>query len=275
MKAKTGIMLLLALVCVAVVAASTQAASSRPAAGDWTGKLVGVKPKTAVNFDVTASGSKRVVSRFGSSGEFDPPCHGALPTGLSFSNMTVSKAGTIKSKSTEDNGFGEESWTLAGKFKGGRATGTVAIVLALSATKRCDFTVKWSASLQAAGQAKEGATYKGTETAFSKFTVKFTISANGKELKTVTWDQPLVGNCPGVGSTVPPISGTDVPIHGSKFSYTKHTGKISNGTGTETTETITGQFLAGGKASGTVSTNTDESSIGNVCDGSDTWSAKS
>jgi hypothetical protein len=66
-----------------------------------------------------------------------------------------------------------------------------------------------------------------------------------------------------------------VPIHGSKFSYTKHSGKISNGTGTETTETITGQFLAGGKASGTVKTNTDEGGIGNVCDGSDTWSATS
>jgi hypothetical protein len=275
MKAKMEITLVLAFVCVGMVVASTQAASSRPAAGDWTGKLAGVRPKTAVNFDVTASGSKRVVSQFESSGEFDPPCHGALPTGLSFSNMTVSKAGTIKSKSTEDNGFGEESWTLSGKFKGGRATGTVAIVLALSATKRCDFTVKWTASMQAAGQAKDGATYRGTETAFPKFKVKFTVSSNGKELKTVTWDQPLVGNCPGVGSTEPPINGTDVPIHGSKFSYTKHSGHISNGTGTETTETITGQFLAGGKASGTVKTNTDESSIGNVCDGSGTWSASS
>jgi hypothetical protein len=274
MKAKLAITMLLVAVTAGAVAAATQAAGSRPAAGDWTGKL-GVKPKTMVRFEVAASGSKRVVSQFTSSGQFDAPCHGAIPTSLQFSNMTVSKAGTIKSRTTEDNGFGEESWTLSGKFKGGRATGTVAIVLALSATKRCDFTVKWSASLQAAGHANDGATYKGTETDFSDFKVKFTVSPNGKELTTVTWDQPLVGNCPGATSNEVVISGADVPIHGSKFSYTKHSGHITNGTGTESTDTITGQFLAGGKASGTVTTGTDEGGIGNVCDGSGTWSAAS
>jgi hypothetical protein len=274
MKAKLAITMLLVAICVGAVAASTQAASSRPAVGQWSGSIK-AKPTTPLSFSVTGSGRKRAVANFVSTASFKPPCSGAPPTSVGIPTSKVTASGTFKGRETEDTGFGNESWTVTGKFKGGRASGKIAIVLALTPTRRCEFTVKWSASLQAAGHAKEGATYKGTETAFSKFKVKFTISPNGKELTTVTWDQPLVGNCPGVGSNEVVISGADVPIHGSKFSYTKHSGKISNGTGTETTETITGQFLAGGRASGTVKTNTDESSIGNVCDGSDTWAATS
>lgn len=91
----------------------------------------------------------------------------------------------------------------------------------------------------------------------------------------MTWDQPAVGSCPGVSATQVVLSGTDVPIHGGKFTYTKHSGHISNGAGTVTTDTITGQFLAGGKASGTVSTSADISGIGTTCQGNNTWTASS
>lgn len=272
MKAKLGVTMLLGLVCVGAVAASTEAASSRPSAGEWSGKIAGVRPKAMLTFDVTASGNKREVTLV-SSDNFAAPCAGRPQTSIEVPNAAVGKAGTFKSRTVEHNGFGDESWTLSGKFKGGRASGKVAIVLAVSPTKRCDFTVKWSASLQPAGRVKDGALYRGTETNFPDDTVKFTVSPNGKDLMTVSWVQPPVSNCPGVSAIQVVISGANVPVHGDKFSYTKHSGHISNGAGTETTDTITGQFLAGDKASGTVTTSADISGIGTACQGNNTWSA--
>ena len=278
MKVKLGAVIFLLVVAFAAAAtqAATQAAGSRPAAGDWSGSFK-VKPATSVLFTVTAKGHKRAVSGFESSGNFDTPCHAgaanATTTVGGFGNDTVSGSGTFKGRTSQNNGFGTSSMVLAGKFKGGHASGTVAIVIPVSSTKRCKFTVRWSASLAVAGHPKDGATYTGKQQN-SDGTVKFKVSSDGKELTTVTWDQPLVDNCPGASANQVVVTGTDVPIHGSKFSYTQHSGQISNGAGTVVTETITGLFMSGGKASGTVTTSADIAGIGTSCQGSDTWTAK-
>jgi hypothetical protein len=269
MKARLGVLTCLA---VAIAAASTQAAGSPPAAGNWSGSVKS-KPASPLTFMVTAKGRKRTVSDFVDATEFKGPCTNAETSIGGIPNATVASSGTFKAKGTENSGFGAESWTVSGKFKGGHASGTVAIVLAVSSTKRCDFTVKWSAALEGVGHPIAGAAYSGKETT-SQMSVKFRVTPNGKEISTITWGQPLTSDCPGASSNPVFVTGKDVPIHGSKFSYTQHTGKISHGTGSTVTETITGEFLAGHKAQGTVSTSADMSSLGTDCQGNDTWSAK-
>jgi hypothetical protein len=273
MKAKLGAVVV-TLFVVAIAVASTDAAGSRPAAGDWGGSFK-TKPAKPLTFIVTGSGHKRVVTKFTSSGSVDAGCSGADggPNINGLPNATVTASGTFKTRGKEDSGFGTETWTVSGKFKGGHATGTVAIDLFLSPTKKCDYTVKWSAAMQAPAHPKSGATYKGKETVSTE-TVRFTISASGKDMTTITWARPLIsGNCPGIGTGEVILTGHNVPIHGSKFSDTARAGKISHGSGTVTTDTISGEFLAGHKASGSVTTSADISGIGTACQGSDTWSA--
>jgi hypothetical protein len=263
------------LLAVVLIAAISSAATSGPTAGDWSGKLKGVKPATALTFTVTASGRKRTVTTFQSTRAFTPPCLGAEPATVSgIPSAKVSSSGKFKAVGREDNGFGSESWTVSGTFKNKHsASGSVAIDLFLTTVKQCKFTVKWTAGEEAATPPLKGATYRGKAT-ISAEPVTLKVSANGKELESVTWTQPLIGgSCPGIGNNAPSFTGHNVPIHGSKFSYTVHSGAITHGAGTTHTDSITGQFLSGHKASGTLSTSTDISGIGNTCQGSDTWSA--
>jgi hypothetical protein len=261
------------LVALILVAGISSAATSGPTAGDWSGKLKGVHPATSLTFTVTASGRKRAVSNFLASSEIKVPCKGAELTGIGTSgSATVSHAGKFKSVEIEDNGFGTNSWTVTGTFKNTHsASGTVAIDLFLSTANQCKFTVKWSAAEEAAKPPKHGATYTGTATAGDS-PVKFTVSSNGKQLTSISWDQPLIGGaCPGLAPGVVKLSGHDVPVHGSKFSYTQ----IAGSGGDHVHETISGQFLAGGKAAGGASTFAVLTGFGNTCQGSDTWSAHS
>jgi hypothetical protein len=269
MKSRLAVLTCLA---VAITAASTQAAGSPATAGNWSGSVKS-KPASPLTFIVTASGRKRTVSEFVDATEFKGPCTGAETSIAGIPNAKVASSGTFTAKGTEDNGFGPESWTVSGRFKGGHASGTVAIVLALSTTKRCDFTVKWAAALEGVGHPKAGAAYSGKETT-SGLSVKFRVTQSGNEIATITWGEPLTSNCPGASSVPVFFTGKNVPIHGSKFSYTQHTGKISHGTGTTGTQTITGEFLAGHKVQGTVSTSADMAGFGTDCQGNDTWSAK-
>ena len=262
------------LVAAAILAASSLAATSSPTAGDWTGTLKGAKPSNGLSFTVTASGRKRVVANFQSAGQIIGPCAGA-ETGLGgFPKATVNRAGRFKTVATVNNGFGLESWKVTGTFTSKHAaSGTVAIVLALTSTKQCKFTVKWTAKQKPVAPPKHGATYKG-KSAESGQPIKFHVSSNGKELTTVTWRTPIIGGtCPGQGNGSS-ITAHNVPIHGDKFSYTLRGGKISHGTGTTGMDSIAGEFLAGHTASGTISTSRDIAGFGTVCVGHETWTAR-
>ncbi len=251
----------------------TSAATSSPSTGDWAGSFRAVKPATSLIFSVTANGSKRVVTMFQSTGSFKAPCGGASTTNVaSIPNATVNSAGRFKAVARQETGFGEQTWTVVGGFKSGQAaSGTVAIVLSAS----CKFTVAWSAGREAPAPPVAGATYKGgTAPGFNHRSVSFHVSANGKELTDVTWQQPLItGNCPGQGSEIPTYTGHNVPIHHDAFTLTIHSGKISHGSGMTQTNAISGQFLSGHRATGTASTVTDLSGFGNVCQGRENWTA--
>jgi hypothetical protein len=260
-----------------LVAGVTSAATSSPSTGGWAGSFRAVKPASSLTFRVTAHGAKRAVTRFQSTGLFKAPCVGAGTTGVSsIPSATVDSAGRFKAVAREPVSGTDDTSTVAGRFKTKQAaSGTVAIVLALSPSKRCRFTVKWSATYEARGAPVAGATYKGEAPGFNgNRSVSFHVSANGKELTKVTWQQPgISGTCPGIGSEMPTYTGHNVPIHHGTFTLTIHSGKISHG---ETqTNAISGRFLSGHKASGTASTVTDLRGFGSVCKGSESWIAQS
>jgi hypothetical protein len=262
-----------------LVAGVTSAATSSPSVGGWAGSLRAVKPATSLTFSVTAHGTKRVVTRFQSTGLFKARCVGASNTVVpSIPHARVNSAGSFKAVARELAGFGkDDTWTVAGRFKSKHAaSGTVAIVLALSPSKRCRFTVKWSAAYEAPAAPVAGATYKGKASGVNgDQSVSFHVSANGKELTKVSWREPPIGgNCPGQGSEVPTYTGHNVPIHHRTFTFTIHSGKISHGSGETQTNAISGRFLSGHKASGTASTVTDLGGFGSLCKGSESWIAQ-
>jgi hypothetical protein len=59
----------------------------------------------------------------------------------------------------------------------------------------------------------------------------------------------------------------------TQFTYKNVSGKISHGSGSTFTNEISGQFLSGHKAAGTVTTFEDITGFGIVCRGSNTWTA--
>ena len=254
-----------------LLAGTTSAATRSPASGDWKGRLKGVSPATSLSFSVSGSGhGKRTVTLFQSSGLFKAKCAHAGDTSISgIPAATVSSAGKFRAVGSQDNGFGLESWTVAGTFKSKHAaSGTVAINLAITSTKRCKFTVPWSASVEQPGHPGRGATYKGKETSGKPVTLK--VSSSGKRLSSVSWQAPLVGDCPGAGNESPTFTAHNVAIHSSKFDVTIVKGK---GTSDSHTESISGEFLSGRKATGTVSTFSNIKSIGKTCIGKETWTA--
>ncbi|MEO6857381.1 MAG: hypothetical protein ABI323_02175 [Solirubrobacteraceae bacterium] len=263
------------LVALVLITGISSAATSAPSVGDWSGHFQGVKPATMLTFSVSASGRKRVVSLFQSSGAFKAPCAITQPTPVAvIPRATVNSSGKFKAVGREETGFGEQTWTVSGTFKSKRAaSGTVAIVLAPTPMKQCSFTVKWTAGSEAASPPVKRATYRGKTTSTQE-AVTLHVSPNGKKLSSVTWTQAVIGGtCPGLGSERRSFTGHNVPIHHSKFTFTEHIGKITGGHGETTTESISGQFLAGHKAAGTLSTSSDIVGFGNVCKGSDTWTA--
>ena len=266
---KRGLLVVTALVAVMILVATSLAATSSPNAGDWAGKLKGVKGASGLSFTVTASGRKRVVANFQSAGSIIGPCAGAETSVGGFPSATVSGAGRFKAVMTENNGFGVESWTVTGMFTSKHAaSGAVAIVLPLSSTKQCKFTVGWTAEQRAAAAPKHG------RTALSRLQVKFHVSASGKKLTSVTWHTPIIGGtCPGISNGAT-MTVHNVPIHADKFSATLHGGKISHGTGSTSTNSIAGQFLAGHTAAGTIATSMDIVGFGKVCVGHETWTAR-
>jgi hypothetical protein len=259
---------------------TTVAATSIPTAGSWSGHLEGVSPARGLTFSVSASGRRRTVNLFAAAGTFTERCpaaHGAS-TGLSsIPSATVNSAGTFRAVGSELTGFGSDTWTVIGSFKNKHAAaGTVAIVIAIDPVRRCKFTIRWTAALEPAAPPTAGATYRGTtgnDQAAGGAPVTFQVSGDGKHLTAITFKRPTIsGPCPGIGSANPLLTGHGVPIHNGKFTFNAVTGTLTNGTGTKTTNTITGQFLSGRKASGTISTVTDEAGT-QTCRGSDTWTA--
>ncbi len=271
---KRGLLIGAGLLAAAALAASSLAATSSPNAGDWTGTLK-VKGASGLSFTVTASGRKRVVANFRSAGNIFGPCARSETSVGGIPSANVSRAGKFKAVATENLGIGLESWTVTGTFTSKHAaSGAVAIVIPLTSTKQCKFTVKWTAKQKAPAPPKHGATYKG-KTAISGLPVKFHVSANGKKLTSVTWHTPIIGGtCPGISNNGATMTVHNLAIHGDKFSDTLHSGKISHGTGSTGTNSITGQFLAGHTAAGTISTSMDIVGFGKVCVGHETWAAR-
>jgi hypothetical protein len=256
------------LLALIVIVGVSSAATS---AGDWSGKLKGAKP--AVTFSVSASGNKLVVSNFQASGLLKAPCAATEPTSLSgIPAAKVTPRHRFKAVGKQDSAFGVETWTVTGTFRGAHAaSGAVTIVLFPAANKPCRFTLRWTAATEAATPPSAGASYSGKMT--SGWPVTLHVSADGKTLTSITWHTPLLTNCPGASDQNPPITAYNVPINGSTFTYTHHSGKITDGHGQTGTYSISGQFLAGKKASGEISTSSDIAGMGNVCDGDDTWTA--
>jgi hypothetical protein len=267
---------LAALAALAIAVGTTWAATASPTLGSWTGKYKGVKPATSLSFTVAvqARTGKRVVSFWQSGGNFNAPCADARGTTTSVDLTTspiVNAAGKFKGVASDDNGFGLNSWTVTGTFKNARAaSGTVAINLAITSTKRCKFTVPWTASLEPTSHPVHGTTYKGAET-ISGNTLSFHVSANGKALTTLTWHGAIIGgSCPGISTQAPSFTVRDVPVHGSSFAVNLVSGK---GSGTTNYDSITGHFLAGGKAAGTISNHAVITGFGTTCVGQETWTA--
>lgn len=276
---KKTICVVAVLAATVLAAGSSSAATSSPATGAWNGHLKGVSPQTAVSFTVAKSGSRRVVSLFASSGSFTEQCpgaHGASTSVSSVPSATVS-GGRFKAATSIDNGFGLETWTVSGAFTSTHAAaGTVVIALAIDSTHRCNFTVKWTATLEPPSPPVADASYRGTtgnDQAGGGAPVNFHVSADGTKLTSFTFTPPVsFGPCPGAATINPPVTEHNLPIHGGKFAISRVSGKVTHGTGTSGTITVTGQFLAGRKAVGTVSTVTDEAGT-LVCRGSNTWTA--
>jgi hypothetical protein len=267
---------LTALAALVLVVGTSWAATSSPSLGQWTGKFRHTSPATSVSFNVVVNArtGKRSVAFFQSSGSFKAPCADAHSTTTSVSvgsSTNVNRAGKFKGVATENNGFGVESWTVTGTFKNARsASGTVAINLAITSTKRCKFTVPWTATVEPTSHPVHGHTYKGAET-ISGNTLSFHVSGSGKTLTTLTWHGAIIGgSCPGIPTEAPSFTVHNVPIHGSSFSVSLVFGK---GTGTTNYDSITGRFLAGGKAAGTISNHAVITDFGTTCVGSETWTA--
>jgi hypothetical protein len=265
---------LASLLVLMLVAVGSAAANS---AGQWSGHFTGRRADVGVSFSVTASGRKLVVSNFLSSGAIKAPCARTAPTAVGgIPAATVTPRRSFKSVGSEDSGFGRETWTVTGRFKGTHAaSGTVAIVLMPAPDKPCRFTIRWKAAVQAAAAPRPGATYVGKMHSRGG-PVTLHVSADGKSISSISWEQPLIGgNCPGLSDEVVTFTAHDVVIHNSSFTYTQHVGKITNGQGQTGTNTISGQFLSGGQVAGQISTSSDIASIGKACVGSDTWTAHS
>jgi hypothetical protein len=239
-------------------------------------QVEGRHPATTLSFTVGVNGrtGKRVVSFWQSNGSFKAPCADARGTTTSVAvgaSPTVNRAGKFKGVETEDNGFGLNTWTVTGTFKNARtASGTVAINLAITSTKRCKFSVPWTATVEPLSHPIHGSTYKGAET-ISGNTLSFHVSGSGKTLTTLTWHGAIIGGtCPGIPSNAPSFTVHNVPVHTSSFSVNLVSGK---GTGTTNYDSITGRFLAGGKAAGTISNHAVITGFGTVCVGAETWTA--
>ncbi len=268
------------VLALAGTAGTSAAASTAPTAGSWSGHLDGVSPARGLTFSVTASGRRRIVSLFAAAGAFKEQCpagHGASTGVSSIPNATVSSAGTFRAVGSDSTGFGTNTWTVLGRFKSPHsAAGTVAIAIAISSVQSCTFTIRWTASLEPAAPPAAGATYRGStgnDQAGGGSPVTFQVSANGSQLTSIRFRPPVsFSSCPGASDVNPFETGHGVPIRHGTFTFSAVNGKLTNGTGTKTTDTITGQFLSGARAAGTVSTVTDEAGT-LTCRGSNTWTA--
>jgi hypothetical protein len=121
-----------------------------------------------------------------------------------------------------------------------------------------------------------GGSYTGTtgsDQAGGGSRVNFQVSANVKKLTSIRFEPPIefIGGCVSP-NLIPSVTGRNVPIHGGTFVFKVASGKITHGDGTTDTDTITGRFLSGRKAAGTVVSMINE---GNQihCSGSNTWTA--
>ncbi len=258
-----------------VVAVSADAASS-PATGDWHGQFKGSFSKVGLGFTVAKSGGSKRVVNLASVGALKPPCVGALSTTVAdIPPAKISSNGTFKGFTSLNDGFGNETWTVKGKFTSSHAaSGTVAIVL-YPTTKPCKFTAAWSAKLEPSAPPVRGGHYKGktgNDQAGGGAAVTFEISHNGKKITSITWTPPAIfTTCPGNNGS-PPVTGHNVPIHHGKFTLTLANGTVKHGVGTRITNTIEGQFLSGHDAAGTISTGADIAGQ-HACKGNNTWTA--
>ena len=198
------------------------------------------------------------MSLFAAAGAFKEQCpgaHGASTGVSSIPAATVNSAGRFRAVGSELTGFGTDTWTVLGSFNSKHsAAGTVAIVIAVDTVHRCKFTVRWTAALQSAAPPAAGATYRGatsSDQAGGGSPVSFHVSADGKQLTSITFKPPVAfSSCPGASDSIPFDTGHGVPIRNGKFTFTAVNGKLTHGTGTKTTDTITGQFLSGTRPPG-------------------------
>ena len=106
-----------------------------------------------------------------------------------------------------------------------------------------------SAGAALAAHAIAGGSYQSTGSSIGK--ISFKVSSNGKKVTDLDVSTPVhcSGGCGGIGS---PIGGS-ARIHKNKFKVTLHFYFPPGSHSSEGTDTVSGKFLAGGKAKGTIS----------------------
>jgi hypothetical protein len=109
-----------------------------------------------------------------------------------------------------------------------------------------------SAGVAVASRAIGGTSYSGTYAGRPTEGISFKVSANGKKVTNLTVDTPFrcSGGCGGVASPGPGVA--RIAGNGT-FKVTLHLYFPPGSHSSEGTDTVTGKFLASGRAKGTVS----------------------
>lgn len=118
-----------------------------------------------------------------------------------------------------------------------------------------------SAGVAFASHAVGGASYSGTYKGHPTDRISFKVSANGKKVTNLTVETPIhcTGGCGGVASPGPGSAG--ITAKGT-FKVTLQLYFPPGSHSSEGTDTVTGKFLAGGRAKGTVSSHFKHGSAG-------------
>jgi hypothetical protein len=264
------------LVTMALLMAGTATATtSGPAVGDWSGHITSASPATGMSFSVHTPAAGAQIADISATGSFAVPCDPAFAP-VEVSGIPIAKLypdGSFAASSSVTENLITITTTVAGTFKNEHsAAGTVTIVLG----DMCTSTLRWNAAWEPPSPPVPGASYRGTtgiDQAGGGLPVTFKVSADGKRLTSVKFSPPIEFN----GSCVTPLPiatviGLDVPIRGGTFRFRAASATITDGAGTTNTEIVTGRFLGGRQASGTVVSMTNEAGVIH-CSGSNTWTA--
>jgi hypothetical protein len=268
------ISLLCVLLGLVLVAGSALATTSAPGTGEWTGGFRGGTPAIGVSFSIAKSGSTAQVVGFAATSSVKVPCDRSfLPVSVAGMPSASIRSGKFTAATSVTENVTRVTVTVAGGFTSKHAAaGTVTIAL----SGICKSTLKWKARFEPPSPPVAGAGYTGatgSEQVGGGSRVSFRVSRSGKTLTSITFEPPIefTGGCV-TPNMIPFVTGRNVAVRGATFIFKVVMGKITHGTGTADTDIITGHFLAGRKAAGTVVSKTDEATLSH-CSGSNTWTA--